>query len=265
MNIREITLNEVSELTGISENQILKNFKYYLPKLELLGITKEGKGKKAKYYIKDTEQDKFKIAYDTFINIFRDAFNFDSRTDFDSLLLFMGYIKSHTLDKDHYFTIRNFSFISGINERTLGRYVKYLREYQILNPKDLCKKYYIALSKVQDINNNLYRFAYDITELMEYYQLEDSWTGQNILDEYRNPVLMDLIHRQILGDLDKYSIFHIRKLEYTTTFLNDEILNEILHNAYCYKLMNDKLFLNTTLELENINTYIKEVPFFEEG
>ena len=96
---------------------------------------------------------------------------------------------------------------------------------------------------------------------MEYYQLEDSWTGQNILDEYRNPVLMDLIHRQILGDLDKYSIFHIRKLEYTTTFLNDEILNEILHNAYCYKLMNDKLFLNTTLELENINTYIKQVPF----
>ena len=266
MNIREITLNEISEITGISENQILKNFKRYMPRLELLGITKEGRGKNAKYYITDNlDNDNFKIAYDTFINIFRDAFYFDSRTDFDSLLLFMGYIQSHTLDKDHYFTIRNFSFISGISERTIGKYVKHLREYNILSPKELSKKYYIALSKVQDINNNLYRFAYDITELMEYYQLEDSWTGQNILDEYRNPVLMDLIHRQILGDLDKYSIFHIRKLEYTTTFLNDEILNEILHNAYCYKLMNDKLFLNKSLELENITTYIKEVPFFEEG
>lgn len=266
MNIREIKLDEISDLTGVSENQILKNFKQYLPKLELLGISKEGKGKNAKYYITDnSDNDNFKIAYDTFIGIFRDAFYFDSRTDFDSLLLFMGYIQSHTLDKDHYFTIRQFSFISGIHENTLYKYVKHLKEYKILNPKDLSKKYYIALSKVEDIEGNLYRFAYDITELMQYYELDEIWTGQNIPDKYRNPLILDMMHRQILGDLDKYSIFHIRKLEYTTSFLNDEILQDILYNAYCYKLINDKTFLNITLELENINTYIKQVPFLEEG
>ena len=48
--LKEITLTEVSELIGVSEKQINKNFKRYMPKLEKYNILFEGKGKNRKFY-----------------------------------------------------------------------------------------------------------------------------------------------------------------------------------------------------------------------
>lgn len=260
--MNEITLKEVSELTGVSENQVLKNYKQYSSKFEALGITKEGKGKKAKYY-RIESQDPYQVAYEIFISIFRDAFDFNYKTNFDNLLLLMGYIKSHTLDKNHYFTARQFSYITGIREDTLSYYINQLREYKILKPKYVARKYYIAQVRDKSHEGEFFILETDITKIMQEEGIVDAWHGVNILDKYRTKYLMSEIHVQILRDIQKNLIYEIHKLEYTYSFLNDELLNEIIYNAYCYKLMNDNTFLTKTLELEKIQPFWEEVRSFD--
>lgn len=261
--MKEITIEEVAEQIGVSSETIRINYKKYSSRIEALGITKEGKGRKAKFFINDTSNsDEYKLAYDTFICIFRDAFHFDTQTNFDNLLLLVGYILSYTTDKEHYFTIKEFSFITKINDKTIRRYVSKLRDLKILKYKDVSRKYYIATQRVYDDNGNVGIFSTDITELMQIEGIEEAWNGINIPKRYRNIALMKEIHVQILRDLEKYSVYNIYKLEFTPSVLADTILKDIIYNAYCYKLMNDNKFLSLSLKLENIEKYIQEIRSF---
>lgn len=142
MNTKEISIEEVSELIGVSESQINKNFKQYIPKLEKLNILFEGKGKKRKFYtIKTDIINEYKAAYDNFNQIVYEGWKFNRRIDIDKLIHFMAIILSN---QENYSdtSILNHDTIAdmvGLEHKTIAKYKKKLVENGIIMPRHLSK------------------------------------------------------------------------------------------------------------------------------
>ena len=140
--LKEITLTEVSELVGVSEKQINKNFKRYMPKLEKYNILFEGKGKNRKFYklqndIISNEQ----FAYEIFELIAYNTWGFDRQTNIDKLLHYMSiilYIKDNKSTLT-YLRIEDFARIVGVTKTVIKRYRKKLIKNNIIMPNELSK------------------------------------------------------------------------------------------------------------------------------
>jgi len=173
--LKEITLTEVSELVGVSEKQINKNFKRYMPKLEKYNILFEGKGKDRKFYIlEDTSKSNEQFAYEIFEQIAYNVWGFDRQTNIDKLLHYMSiilYIKDNKSTLT-YLRIEDFARIVGVTKTVIKRYRKKLIKNNIIMPNELSKTITIA-SKLKteiptitselipDINNKFNRINQD--------------------------------------------------------------------------------------------------------
>ena len=140
--LKEITLTEVSELIGVSEKQINKNFKRYMPKLEKYNILFEGKGKDRKFYIlEDTSKSNEQFAYEIFEQIAYNVWGFDRQTNIDKLLHYMSiilYIKDNKSTLT-YLRIEDFARIVGVTKTVIKRYRKKLIKNNIIMPNELSK------------------------------------------------------------------------------------------------------------------------------
>lgn len=140
--LKEITLTEVSELVGVSEKQINKNFKRYMPKLEKYNILFEGKGKDRKFYIlEDTSKSNEQFAYEIFEQIAYNVWGFDRQTNIDKLLHYMSiilYIKDNKSTLT-YLRIEDFARIVGVTKTVIKRYRKKLIKNNIIMPNELSK------------------------------------------------------------------------------------------------------------------------------
>ena len=140
--LKEITLTEVSELVGVSEKQINKNFKRYMPKLEKYNILFEGKGKNRKFYIlEDTSKSNEQFAYEIFEQIAYNVWGFDRQTNIDKLLHYMSiilYIKDNKSTLT-YLRIEDFARIVGVTKTVIKRYRKKLIKNNIIMPNELSK------------------------------------------------------------------------------------------------------------------------------
>ena len=140
--LKEITLTEVSELVGVSEKQINKNFKRYMPKLEKYNILFEGKGKDRKFYIlEDTSKSNEQFAYEIFEQIAYNVWGFDRQTNIDKLLHYMSiilYIKDNKSTLT-YLRIEDFARIVGVTKTVINRYREKLIKNNIIMPNELSK------------------------------------------------------------------------------------------------------------------------------
>lgn len=139
----EMEISEVSELIGVSENTLYKDFKKCVNKLEQHNISYEGKGKNRKFYI--TEQDIFnpnKEAYDTFKQIVYNVYKFDRQIDIDKLLHFMIVVLKNQTIMNHtsILTHNEIADIIGLEQRqTIAKYKKRLVDYGVIQVARLSK------------------------------------------------------------------------------------------------------------------------------
>ena len=142
MKTIEITINEVAETIGVSENTLYKNFKICIPKLEQYGILYEGKGKKRKFYkIQKDIISNENIAYEIFEQIVYNAWGFDRRIDIFKLLHFMSVILITQTIEGHtsILTNKQLANIVDIDEKTIRSYKEKLIENGIIMPSNLSK------------------------------------------------------------------------------------------------------------------------------
>ena len=142
MKTIEITINEVAETIGVSENTLYKNFKICIPKLEQYGILYEGKGKKRKVYkIQKDIISNENIAYEIFEQIAYNAWGFDRRIDIFKLLHFMSVILITQTIEGHTSILSNkqLANIVNIDEKTIRSYKEKLIENGIIMPSNLSK------------------------------------------------------------------------------------------------------------------------------
>lgn len=142
MKTIEITINEVAETIGVSENTLYKNFKICIPKLEQYGILYEGKGKKRKFYkIQKDIISNENIAYEIFEQIVYNAWGFDRRIDIFKLLHFMSVILITQTIEGHTSILSNkqLANIVNIDEKTIRSYKEKLIENEVIMPSNLSK------------------------------------------------------------------------------------------------------------------------------
>ena len=142
MKTIEITINEVAETIGVSENTLYKNFKICIPILEQYGILYEGKGKKRKVYkIQKDIISNENIAYEIFEQIAYNAWGFDRRIDIFKLLHFMSVILITQTIEGHTSILSNkqLANIVNIDEKTIRSYKEKLIENGIIMPSNLSK------------------------------------------------------------------------------------------------------------------------------
>lgn len=157
---KEITSKEASEILGVSENTVLKNWNKCKDKALLqFGIVKEGRGSKAKY-IQTMSEDNNKMAYDILREFLINECNFDTRTDFKKLINYIYLVLLNTRDKEY--TYKNIGYIEniGVSEKKLIHYRKKLTEAGIMKDKSISKGIYAYLDTDgvyhQCNNNELY-------------------------------------------------------------------------------------------------------------
>lgn len=142
MKTIEITINQVSEILGVSENTLYKDFKKCIPKLEQYGILHEGKGKKRKFYqIQKDITTNEAIAFETFEQIVYNAWGFDRRVNIDKLLHFMNVILITQTIQGHTSILSNeqLANIIEVDEKTIRKYKKRLIDYGVIMPLNLSK------------------------------------------------------------------------------------------------------------------------------
>lgn len=133
--MQEITLIEISEMTGISENQLKKNWKQYEPRMNEIGISKTGRGSKATYYIE--ERDNYKLAYDILVEMLIQEYGFNTRTDFNKVIKYLYYVMINTRDKNKFYFNYDYVSLVGVDESNLINYFKKLSGENALIRKDL--------------------------------------------------------------------------------------------------------------------------------
>lgn len=149
MKLIELTITEVAEILGISESTVLKNWNKCKSKAELLGIEKVGRGSKA-IYIQRISENKNKIAFEILREFLINECKFNTRTDFKKLTHYIYLVLLNTVDKEYYYNNLNYMNEIGIAKSNLIEYRKKLTDANIMKPKKVSKGVYAYL----DMNNN---------------------------------------------------------------------------------------------------------------
>lgn len=148
MELKELKLEEVSKITGISENQLYNNFSKYIQRLEEYSISYEGKGKKRRFFksICDSQE---RIAYEILTEFLMQECNFSPRTNFIKLIHYMYLVLLNSIDEDYKYSNYHFEDYIGISEKQLIKYRRKLTEANVMKPKKVSKGIYMYL----DLNN----------------------------------------------------------------------------------------------------------------
>ena len=141
---KELTLIEVSEILGVSENTVLKNWNKCKDKALQFGIVKEGRGSKAKY-IQTISNDSNKIAYDILREYLINECNFNVRTDFNKLIHYIYLVLLNSIDEEYTYNNLGYTNIIGVSEKKLIEYRKKLTECGVMQPKKASKGIYAYL------------------------------------------------------------------------------------------------------------------------
>lgn len=204
IELEELNIKQVSEIIGISENQIYKNFKSYIKHLNDYDITFEGKGKKRKFYkIVNYNNSNAEIAYETFKLIIFNVWKFNRKINIDKLLYYMAMILYNQNDETHDSVIssKEFASIIDLDEETISKYKYNLIKNKVIAPKDLSKMVtYISTiekeiplysSRLIPNKNNIYNKINQESSLDEYkYQVKVEIRG--ILKQHREDrILVD--------------------------------------------------------------------------
>ena len=208
MNILELTVKEVAEILGISESTVLKNWKQCSIKAGSLGIEKIGRGTKA-VYIKRISEDKNKVAFEILREFFINECKFDTRTDFKKLTHYVYLVLLNTVDKDYYYNNLDYMFNIRIAEKNLIEYRRKLTKANVMKLKEASKGVYAYL----DINDN-----YNVCDVSLY----DNFNRCIILEAKR------LLIENYTVDLTKENEYKKAKDIITNDFNIDELYNNLL-------------------------------------
>lgn len=222
---KKITLTEISNLLGVSEGQLLKNWKKYSSKLDEYGITKEGRGKKATYYIKDKEQqldDKniYQLAY----MILQDVFK---QKDIKNILKFLEIIMCNTT---RFYTNKDYSNILGLSEKTIELYRKILRENDIICTNETSHQKYFGVmlsGEHIEISQDDYSFIYRKIEDAQITIHEDD-TDKRLFEANEK------LRAYALRELGLKTVYTVPRLEISPRYKNNQLGMSILYNAILY-------------------------------
>lgn len=141
---KDLTLKEVSEILGVSETTVSKNWNKCKDKALQLGIVKEGRGKNSTY-IQTISEDNNKIAYDILREFLINECKFNIRTDFNKLIHYIYLVLLNTVDEEYSYNNIDYTNIIGVAEKNLIEYRKKLTECGVIKPKKVSKGVYAYL------------------------------------------------------------------------------------------------------------------------
>jgi hypothetical protein len=244
INIKELTLTEVSEILCISEATLLKNWKRCEPRAKDFNIHKVGKGKKAEY-IQYISEDKNKVAYDIMREYLINECDFDTRTDFKKLIHYIYLVLLNTIDTKRY---RNTKYIEEINtsKKNIIHYRRKLTECGVMKPKRICKGTYAYM----DMNN-----IYNICDA----ELHDNFT--RCIVSYAEKLLEESYNI----DLTNFEDYQKAKDIITSDFDMDDLMDKLLsisNNELKKEVVKDKTTNITMLNKGSILRFYK-IAFFE--
>ncbi|MBO3445693.1 hypothetical protein [Clostridium sp. CCUG 7971] len=300
----EISKTDVSQLIGISENQLYKNFKRCKDRLKEYNILYEGRGKNRKFYQveSDIPQSKEKLAYDIFKEVVYNVWKFDRQVDIDKLLYYMGLILSKQKSKSDYSVLstKEIARQMKVSESTICKYKKRLVDNKIFKPKDFSKMvtyistedrtfntYTSRLLPHRDNTEDSFRYRVKIVSGEPIYQVGDEkiLVNNELMESYNNLAFriantanmknqsdynrvksmfengekalnVNMEHKYLAFDYFKRELgitklWSVYKTEYEPAFMKDDIMLDIITNAFNYKF-NDIKKITRNLEKYNI-------------
>lgn len=218
---KEITLQEISCLIGVSENQLLKNWKRYSIRLDELGISKEGRGQKAKYFVTKSDEDNlYKLAYSTLQDILE-------MKDIKNILKFLEIV---ICNKDNFYTNKDYSELVGVSERAIKGYRKLLRDLEIILPNEYCHQKYYAVNR----HGEHIEISQD-----EYTNIEKAITNEQIKiyetdTDKRLFEANNKLRGHILKEFSYTTMYSVPRLELSHRIQNSFIELGLLCNAIVY-------------------------------
>lgn len=275
----EIAINEVSELVGVSQSQLMKNFKRYIPKLENFNITYEGKGKNRKFYTSQDIYSDHQLAYNTFKMIAYNVFGFNRQTNIDKLLKYICVLLclQELKSRESFCTQQAIAERVETNTKTISKYKKILVDNQVLLSQNL--EPYIT---VGSYGYKEFPSYYSRLELRESYISEDEKNdihkfnhykgiGGIIIQEEQNKVVIDnVIWETFIKSrrFDKFKhqlglkeLYIIRKSKFNATFMKDHIILDIFYKSFLYKFPHEKQMIELLKKYEII--YLDEAEHIE--
>ena len=244
MKTIEISIKDVSDILGISENTILKNWNKCRDKALQFNIVKEGRGKKASY-IQTISENNNKIAYDILIEFLIRECKFNVRTDFDKLIHYIYLVLLNTIDNKTY---KNSNYMEEIRiaKSNLIQYKKKLTNAGVMQPKHLSKGSY----QYMDVDN-----TYNMCDINLY----DSFI-KCIMN--RAEQLMEEKYNLNLCDYEDYK----KAKDIITSDFDIEDIETIIHKISDDKIRKEAIKDNTTniskINTDNILRFYK-IAFFE--
>lgn len=239
-----LTLKEVAEILGVSENTVFKQWKKFESKALEFGITKKGRGSKAQY-IQSISDDNNKIAYDILREFLINECGFDTRTDFNKLIHYLYLITLNTL---HNYRYRNSKYMEviKITKANLISYRKKLTKAGIMQPKHLSRGTYVYMGM-----NNIYSKC--------DFELYDSFikciihTAEQLIENEYNINLCDNVDYQKARDIITCD-FSIEDLEGIMSSINNKNIKK--------DVVRDKI---TNIHMNNKYNILKfyKIAFFE--
>ena len=207
--IKELTVTEVSEVLGVSEGTVIKNWNKCKDKALSFGIIKEGRGCNAKY-IQTISDDNNKIAYDILREFLINECNFNSRTDFDKLIHYIYLALLNSIDEEYHYNNLNYAETIGVSKVSLIEYRKKLTDCGVMKPKRVSKGVYAYL----DMDDKYVKCDVD---------LYDSFNNC-IIEEAKR-----LLEDSYTVNLTDYNDYQRAKEIITTDFDFEELQNRLLN------------------------------------
>ena len=220
INIKELTLKEVSEILGISEKTLFTQWKKCEPRAKDFNIHKIGKGKKAEY-IQYISEDKNKVAYDILREFFINECSFDTRTDFRKLIHYFYLVLLNTTDRKCFRNSRYMEEIE-ISKSNLINYRKKLTDSGMMKPKRVSRGIYAYLDM-----NNIYNKC-DV-DLYDNFNTCIVAKAKELLEENYIVNLTDAKDYQKAKDIITSDDFDFEELQdKLLNILNDDLKKEAL-------------------------------------
>ena len=244
INIKELTLTEVSEILCISEATLLKNWKRCEHRAKDFNIHKIGKGKKAEY-IQYISEDKNKVAYDIMREYLINECGFDTRTDFKKLIHYIYLVLLNTIDTKRY---RNSKYMEEIEitKANLIGYRRKLTKAGIMQPKHLSRGTYCYMNM-----NNIYNKC-DV-EIYDSFTRCIIHTAEQLIESKYNINLCDYEEYKKARDIIT-SDFEIEDIE--------DIINKVSDDKLKKEAVKDKTTNMSMPNKDNIFRFYK-IAFFE--
>lgn len=201
----EMSITDVSQLIGISENQLYKNFKRCEDRLKEYNILYEGRGKSRNFYqVKsDIPPSKEKLAYDIFKEIAYNEWKFNRQTNIDKLLYYMGLVLSKQKSESDasVLSTKDIARQMKVSESTIRKYKKILVDNKIFKPKNFSKMvtyistedrifntYTSRLLPHRDNTEDSFRYRIQIVNGEPIYQVGDEkiLVDNELIDTFNN-------------------------------------------------------------------------------